>query len=590
MVFHNTGLACRADCFIFSLYTILVMSHIDWIILILTLCITVGYGIYKSKGQTGSQSYVLAGKNASWVSILIGIMATQASAVTFISGPGQSYGDGMRFLQYYFGLPLAMIVISAFFVPYFQKQKVLTAYEYLDKRFDKKTRYLSSILFLISRGISTGLSIVAPSIILNSLFHWDIYACIFIIGGVLISYTFMGGAQSILHTQRLQFSIIIGSMIVAGVMIVMKLPEGIGFSDALYLAGKSNKLNVISTEVDFNSRYNLLSGLIGGFFLALSYFGTDQSQVGRYLTGKGIKESRLGLLFNGIVKIPMQFGILLIGALLFSFYMLMGTPIFFNEKAVEELSLTKQTELNNILVTHEILSNDNINLAKRLSVERDILNAEKEEAYLQRLSDNLASMKSQKDTFKTLIKSENIGVKSEDMDYVFLHFVRNYMPIGLVGLIIAIIFLASWGSISPALNSLAVATYFDLHKSIEKSTNNDKKDLFWARAYTLIWGAICILMACLSLNMGSSLIESVNILGSLFYGPMLGIFLVAFFFKYIKGTAVFWSTLIAETVVFYAYFSEWVSFLWLNVIGAIALIISAHIIQLIIKNKTTATA
>jgi len=555
------------------------MSQLDWIILCCTLVITVLYGIYKSKGQNGSNSYVLAGKNASWITILIGIMATQASAVTFISGPGQSYQDGMRFLQYYFGLPIAMVVISAVFVPYFQKQKVLTAYEYLDKRFDKKTRYISSILFLISRGISTGFSIVAPSIILNSLFQWDIYLCIFIIGGVLITYTFLGGAQSILHTQRLQFSIIIGSMILAGIMIVYKLPDGISFSDALYLAGQSDKLNVISTEVNFDSRYNLLSGIVGGFFLALSYFGTDQSQVGRYLSGKGIKESRLGLLFNGMVKIPMQFGILLIGALLFSFYMLWGTPIFFNDQALEKINSTENTKLQSILVTHQTISNNNKEIAKKLSVEREHISDEKRFYYLHQLKSNLNALEEQKAAFKDIVEKENIGVQSEDVNYIFLHFVRHYMPIGLVGLILAVIFLASWGSISPALNSLAVATYFDLHKSMSHQEQNDEKDLLWSRIYTLIWGGVCIMMACLSLRMGSSLIESVNILGSLFYGPMLGIFLVGFFLKSIKGTAVFWSTLLAECIVFITYYNNWVSFLWLNVIGAFALILSAIIIQ-----------
>lgn len=555
------------------------MSHIDWIILAITLTLTIGYGIYKSRGQTGSESYVLAGKNASWISILIGIMATQASAVTFISGPGQSFNDGMRFLQYYFGLPIAMIVISAFFVPYFQKQKVLTAYEYLDKRFDKKTRYLSSVLFLISRGISTGFSIVAPAIILHSLFAWNIYLCIFLIGGILISYTFLGGAQSILHTQRLQFSIILGSMLLAGIMVVMKLPEGIDFSDALFIAGKSEKLNVITTEVDFDSKYNLLSGIIGGFFLALSYFGTDQSQVGRYLSGKNIKEARLGLLFNGIVKIPMQFGILLIGVLLFSYYMFIGTPIFYNEKAVEKLSEKNVPELNSLLVSHEFLSNQNKDLAKKISVERSLGSEEKVESYLLRLHENLNEMQGQKKAFQELIKKEDIGVQAEDVNYVFLHFVRNYMPIGLIGLILAVIFLASWGSISPALNSLAVATYFDLHKSISHQEKNDKKDIFWSRMYTLIWGALCIFMACLALEIGSSLIESVNILGSLFYGPMLGIFLVAFLMKKIQGTAVFWATLISEIVVFIVFWNKWVSFLWLNAIGALVVILIALLLQ-----------
>lgn len=555
------------------------MSHIDWIILAITLTLTIGYGIYKSRGQTGSESYVLAGKNASWISILIGIMATQASAVTFISGPGQSFNDGMRFLQYYFGLPIAMIVISAFFVPYFQKQKVLTAYEYLDKRFDKKTRYLSSVLFLISRGISTGFSIVAPAIILHSLFAWNIYLCIFLIGGILISYTFLGGAQSILHTQRLQFSIILGSMLLAGIMVVMKLPEGIDFSDALFIAGKSEKLNVITTEVDFDSKYNLLSGIIGGFFLALSYFGTDQSQVGRYLSGKNIKEARLGLLFNGIVKIPMQFGILLIGVLLFSYYMFIGTPIFYNEKAVEKLSEKNVPELNSLLVSHEFLSNQNKDLAKKISVERSLGSEEKVESYLLRLHENLNEMQGQKKAFQELIKKEDIGVQAEDVNYVFLHFVRNYMPIGLIGLILAVIFLASWGSISPALNSLAVATYFDLHKSISHQEQNVKKDIFWSRMYTLIWGALCIFMACLALEIGSSLIESVNILGSLFYGPMLGIFLVAFLMKKIQGTAVFWATLISEIVVFIVFWNKWVSFLWLNAIGALVVILIALLLQ-----------
>jgi solute:Na+ symporter, SSS family len=533
------------------------MSRIDWIILTITLCGIIIYGIYKSRTTKNLDGYFLSNRTLPWYLVLLSIMGTQASAITFLSAPGQAYTDGMRFVQYYFGLPLAMIVICIVFVPIFRNLKVYTAYEFLEERFDVKTRTFTSFLFQLSRGLSTGISIYAPSLILSSLLGWNIYWTNMIMGGLLIIYTVSGGARAVAHTQKLQLIIIITGMIIAGYMVVHLMPAGIGFHEALNIGGKSGKMNVITSGIttngfDWKDKYNIWSGIIGGFFLALSYFGTDQSQVGRYLTAKDNRESKIGLLINGLVKVPMQFLILMIGVLVFSFYHYNKAPIYFNDTQIEEAKLTiKKDSLENLEKQYAVVASDN--------------NIEKS-----------AIKKQYKDVLKRALPDEDVN----DTNYIFLRFVIDYLPKGLIGLLIAVIFLAAWGSIAAALNALASCTVVDIHKKFINKELTSKMDYRISKLYTLCWGLFCIAVAEFASNLGNSLIETVNILGSLFYGVILGIFLVAFWIKQIKGHAVFYSAIISELLVIAIYKADIISFLWLNVIGAVLVITTGAVFQI----------
>ncbi|HTM66859.1 MAG TPA: sodium:solute symporter [Flavipsychrobacter sp.] len=552
------------------------MSVLDWIVLIVTLVTIISYGVYKSRGQHGAKTYLLADRKMPWYIVLLGVMATQASAITFISAPGQAYTDGMRFVQYYFGLPIAMVVICITFIPIFQRLKVYTAYEFLENRFDRKTRLLTAFLFLLSRGLSTGISIYAPSIILSSIMGWNIYLTNIITGGLLIIYTFSGGAKAIAHTQKLQFLIILGAMTLAGYLVVANLPHGLGFKDALYVAGKSGKLNVITTNFDWNDRYNIWSGIIGGFFLALSYFGTDNSQVGRYLTAKDTTESRLGLLMNGLVKVPMQFAILLIGALLFAFYSFYQAPVNFNESAYNQLKLQMPKAVNGIeqkySALHESYQAQALELVQRkdesaTGLQKEMLSTQQQIGVL-------------RDSVQHMIMTHVSASDTNDTNYIFLYFVKTVLPKGLVGLLFAVIFLASWGSISAALNSLAASSLMDVQLLAHKVPPSEEKQLWLGRMHTLFWGVFCIAVAMFATRMGS-LIEAVNILGSLFYGTLLGIFLVAFYIKKVGGNSIFIAAIVAEIGVVIVYNLEIVSFLWLNVIGAALVILISLAINLI---------
>jgi SSS family solute:Na+ symporter len=567
------------------------MTTLDWVVMLLAMILILVIGIWKGRGQTGTQTYLLAGRQMPWHVVLLSIMATQASAITFLSGPGQAYSDGMRFVQYYFGLPLAMIVISMVFVPIFQKLNVVTAYEYLDQRFNKSTRLFTGILFLFSRGVSTGISVYAPAIILSTIFGWNIYITNILTGGLLIIYTFSGGAQAIAHTQKIQFSIILVAMAIAGFMVVYLLPEPYSLSDALYFAGKSGKLNVITANFDIKDKYNIISGVIGGFFLALSYFGTDQSQVGRYLSAKDTRESRLGLLLNGFVKIPMQFCILLIGALLFSFYALQQAPLFFNEAATQKMSIHYPKEYDSINNTfNEIQQQHKANAISLLNLrhqtQEKINNDAEEQRLIKELQVQQEALKDQKKAFSTKVKEHKntIAESENDTNYVFLHFVRHYLPPGLVGLLFAIVILASWGSISAAINSLASSTLIDFHMVFSKQTLSDKQQLWYGRLYTLIWGIFSIAVAMFATKL-NSLIEAVNELGSLFYGAILGIFLTAFFMKKVQGKAVLIAALFTEITVIVIYCLDIVGFLWLNVIGTLLLMLLAGLFQQILPQK-----
>lgn len=558
------------------------MSYIDWFVLIVTLIAVIAFGIYKSTHEKNLDSYFKSNNSMSWFLILLSIMGTQASAITFLSAPGQAYTDGMRFVQYYFGLPFAMIVLCITFVPIFHKLKVYTAYEFLEHRFDLRTRALTSILFLVSRGLSTGISIYAPSIILSSLLGWNIYLTNLIMGGLLIIYTLTGGAKAVAYTQMQQLFIVFTGMFLAGYMVVKLMPEGIGFTEAIDVAARMGKMNTIVTHIDvtdsawWKDKYNVWSGLIGGFFLALSYFGTDQSQVGRYLTAKNIRESRMSLLMNGLVKVPMQYLILLVGALVFTFYLFYSAPVLFNEKLQSYFSESewqyvrmKQDSLNNA----SALLTSQLTLALKSGNESDIALAESNLKSVTTAKENLRS-----DT-KKRIRDADRTADVNDTNYIFLHFVLHHLPKGLIGLLIAVIFLSAWGSIAAALNSLSSSTVIDLYKRVWVKTQTETHYYRVSKWVTLFWGIFCIATAMFASQLGS-LIEAVNILGSLFYGTMLGIFVVAFYMKWIGSSPVFYAAVLAEAGVIAIYRADIISFLWLNVIGCVLVMLLAALLQL----------
>jgi SSS family solute:Na+ symporter len=564
------------------------MSRLDWIVLAFTLTGIIAYGLYKSRTTKNLDGYFLSNRTMPWYLVLLSIMGTQASAVTFLSAPGQAYTDGMRFVQYYFGLPLAMVLLCITFVPIFHKLKVYTAYEYLENRFDVKTRTLTSFLFLLQRGVSTGISIYAPAIILSSLLGWNIYWTNVFMGGLLIIYTVSGGAKAVAYTQQLQMVIIFTGMFIAAYMVVHLLPAGIGFIDALKVGGKLGKLNVITSGIDKGSfnwtdRYNIWSGVIGGFFLQLSYFGTDQSQVGRYLTAKSLKESRIGLLMNGLVKVPMQFGILLIGVLVFAFYQFNNAPLFFNEVQVNKVANSSYKDsLRLMQIQYNLLSKEKTVTAARWVEEgKSNLDVKASEEKLKLLNRQTEKIRSD---FKNIIGKAEIGGDANDTNYIFLRFVIDNLPRGLVGLLIAVIFLAAWGSIAAALNSLASATVVDFHKKLVKKECTELVDYTTSRWYTFAWGIFSIFVAMFATNMGS-LIEAVNVLGSLFYGVILGVFLVAFYLKSVKGSAVFISAVIIELGIVLLFWKSSIGFLWLNAIGALGVVLVALLLQPFFNKK-----
>jgi Na+/proline symporter len=557
------------------------MNVLDWIVLVVTLVAIIAYGMYKSRTTRDLDGYLLANRKLPWYVILVSIMGTQASAITFISAPGQAYTDGMRFVQYYFGLPLAAIVICISFIPVFNRLKVYTAYEYLESRFDLKTRAVTSFLFLLQRGLSTGISVFAPSIILSLLFGWNIYVTILLIGGLLIIYTVAGGAKAVAHTQKIQFLIIIGAMLLAAFYIFKKLPKDIGLNDALSISGKLGKLNIITTGIkngqfDWGDRYNIFSGILGSFFFMLSYFGTDQTQVGRYLTGKNVTESRLGLLMNGIVKVPMQFFILMVGVLIFTFYQFNHAPAFFNNYELERLKTSEyKTEFS--ILEQEL----NVVEIEKKTALTQYQNHESEQA-LQKLQQSQTKTDNIRKKVKELVKKNN--GKDNDTNYIFLHFVLDHIPAGLVGLIIAAIFLASWGSIGAALNSLASITVVDVHKRLFAKKESDEKTYRYSKIYSLLWGLFCIAVAMYISNSDDSLIEAVNILGSLFYGTILGIYLVAFYAKKVTGNAVFVAAILSEAVVIFLFILNEsnvikLGWLWLSAVGALSVVAFGMVLQ-----------
>ncbi|SOD80752.1 sodium:solute symporter [Spirosoma fluviale] len=555
------------------------MSVLDWSVLVLALTGIIVYGLVRSRGSQSMDDYLLAGQSLPWYHVGLSVMATQASAVTFLSAPGQGFTDGMRFVQFYFGLPLAMVVLSITFVPIFHKLKIYTAYEYLESRFDSRVRTLTAGLFLLQRGLSTGLSIYAPAIILSTILGWNIYWTNLLMGGIVLVYTVTGGTKAISYTHLQQMAVVTFAMALAGFLTVKMLPEGVGFVDALHVAGEAGRMNLIDLKFDPNSRYNLWSGLIGGFFLQLSYFGTDQSQVGRYLTGESIGQSRLGLLMNGLLKVPMQFLILLVGVLVFVFYQYNPSPTFFNKQETDRLKQSQYASAYQLAeIKHQNLTTQRQKAVLDMQVALKTDNEAGQDAAGSVLRETDEALKKVKTDVTDLIKKNNPSADTNDVNYVFLRFVLDYLPHGLIGLLIAVIFSASMGSIASAYNSLASTTVVDIYKRLIKADSDDAHYLSVSRWATVGWGIFCIVVAQFANRLGS-MIEAVNILGSLFYGVILGVFVVAFYVKSIGGRATFWSAIVSEILVVISWYLDLTAFLWLNVIGCLLVVGIAWILQ-----------
>ncbi|WP_420601425.1 sodium:solute symporter [Flagellimonas sp.] len=555
------------------------MGTLDWIVLSSTLLFIVGFGVWKTRGSKNVTDYVMGGNDAKWWTIGLSVMATQASAITFLSTPGQAFHDGMGFVQFYFGLPLAMIFICLVFIPIYRKLKVFTAYEMLEGRFDLKTRSLTAILFLIQRGLAAGITIFAPSIILSAVLGWDLRTLNIIIGILVIIYTVSGGTKAVSVTQKQQMFIIMVGMFFAFFFILGSLPTGVSFGEALKIAGANNKLQILDFSFDTNNRYTFWSGITGGFFLALAYFGTDQSQVQRYLSGKSVRESQLGLIFNGIFKIPMQFFILLVGAMVFVFYQYNPSPLNFNPAATQAVMESEYVE------DYKALEQGHLELEQEKKMAQSSFSAAlalKEYNAIQQAKQDIIKInekeKANRDTAKTLIAQANDTVETNDKDYVFIHFILNNLPTGLIGLLLAVILSAAMSSTASELNALGTITALDLYKRNQKKEKDEKHYVMATKGFTLLWGIIAILIACVA-NLFDNLIQLVNIIGSIFYGNVLGIFLLAFFFKFVKGNAVFIAALVTQVIVIIGWYMDWMSYLWLNAFGCLLVIFLAMLIE-----------
>lgn len=541
------------------------MSWLDWTVLALTQLLIVVYGVWKSRQDRDMESY-LRSRTMSWFTVGLSIMATQASAITFLSAPGLAYEEGMRFVQFYFGLPIAMVILSAFAVPLYYRLNVYTAYEFLEKRFDIKTRTLAAVLFLTQRGLAAGFTIFAPSLILSSLLGWNIYYTNLVIGGIVIIYTVTGGTRAVARTQKTQMAIILAGMFLAAWYVVKGLPHEVGMGEALTLAGKLGRLETIDWTFDLNNRYTIWSGLLGGTFLMLSYFGTDQSQVQRYLGGQSIAQSRMGLLFNGLLKIPMQFAILFVGALVFAFYLFQAPPVFFNKVVAEE---TRQGEAGNQFIALEAEFDKAV--AERKEAALNLLQQPEDAAAVEALREKQSAVDDLRKEAKSLIKQGNASADTNDTNYIFLTYVFDFLPAGLVGLIISVIFSASMSSTSSELQALASTTVVDVYKRLVKPQATEDECYRFGRLAIVGWGLYAIVFAMFANRLGT-LIEAVNILGSLVYGTILGIFLVAFLFKQVGARAVFISALLSEALILGLFFFSDLPFLWYNVVGSVAVV------------------
>ena len=567
------------------------MQYLDWIVLSITLLSIVIYGAIKTKGSANVKDYILGNNETPWFTVGISVMATQASAITFLSTPGQAYHDGMGFVQFYFGLPIAMVVIAYTFIPIYHKLKVYTAYEYLEQRFDVKTRTLAALLFLIQRGLGTGITIYAPAIILSALLGWNLFFLNIMIGILVIIYTVTGGTKAVNVTQKQQMFVIFLGMIITFVIIMNQLPEKLDFDNVLKIAGANGKMNILDFSYNPNTKYTFWSGITGGFFLMLSYFGTDQSQVGRYLSGKSVKESQMGLIMNGILKVPMQFFILLTGVLVFVFFQFNSAPLHFNPTNVKNIEASQYKDDYKNLEDKLAVINEEKNVINQIYIEQ--LNFEYDNKALKKEMISLsAKEKELREEAKTLIKKSDDGAETNDKDYVFLYFILNHLPKGILGLLLAVIFSAAMSSSASGLNSLAATTTVDIYKR-KDATKSDKHYVYATQFFTLFWGLVAIGFACVS-SLFENLIQLVNIIGSIFYGTVLGIFLVGFYVQFVKGRAIFIAACISQSIIFLIYYfaihmqvneSDKLSYLWLNFIGAFITFFLSIIIQMVGKQK-----
>lgn len=566
------------------------MTAVDWIIMLGTLFGIVAYGVWKTRHVKSSQSYLLGDRDLHWWTIGLSVMATQASAITFLSTPGQGFDDGMRFAQFYFGLPVAMVILCVFFLPIYYRLKVYTAYEYLEGRFDLPTRTLTAILFLTQRGLAAGITIYAPAIILSAILGWTLNFTILFIGVIVTFYTVAGGTKAVSVTQKQQMVVILTGMFIAAIVLVWKLPQDVSFGDAVGIAGKLDKLNVVSFEFDLSTRYNFWSGMLGGVFLFMSYFGTDQSQVQRYLSGKSLAESRLGLLFNGIVKVPMQFLILFIGVMVFVFFQFQQPPIHYNRANLQKLENTEYTPL-----LEELQQQHDVLFVEREAAVREMMAAIRLEdpAALEQTRENVRQLQARdaeiREEVKSLIARQDPKAALLDKDYVFITFVTEYLPIGLVGLLLAVIFSAAMSSTSSELSALATTTVVDIYRRSWVKDKSDKHYLRASKLLTVFWGLVALTFAALA-SLFENLIQAVNIIGSLFYGTILGIFMVAFFMKKTGGRAVFISALLAEALVVTVYYLNTkgivsIEYLWLNLIGCVAVMLLSLVLDPFINRE-----
>ncbi|WP_179367704.1 sodium:solute symporter [Winogradskyella forsetii] len=599
------------------------LDWIDWTVLIATLATIVGYGTWKTRGQKNAEDYIKGGNTTPWWTIGLSVMATQASAITFLSTTGQAFSDGMGFVQFYFGIPIAMVIICLVFIPLYHRLKVYTAYEFLENRFDLKTRSLTAILFLIQRGLAAGITIFAPAIILSVVLGWNIVTLNIIIGVLVIIYTVSGGTKAVTVTQKQQMFVIFAGMVAALIIIINLIPEEVSFKDAIDIAGATGKMQVLDFSFDLENRYTVWTGLIGGTFLMLSYFGTDQSQVQRYLSGKSVKEMQMGLMFNGMLKVPMQFFILLVGVMVFVFYQFNPSPLNFIDKSTETVLASdygddyralqaRQAELfdlkNEVSLQLSKSEGDDKSSRKRLAalnileksyrlrskflikkaIDRDYATAyDKLQTEVNNLESNPES-EAYNEKFAELNALYNDAAKdtqTNDRDYMFIRFILNHLPVGLIGLLLAVILSASMSSTASEINALATITSMDLYGRNLKEDKGEDHMVKMTKWFTLGWGIVAIIIACFA-DLAENLIQLVNIIGSIFYGNVLGIFLLAFFFKYIKGNAVFTGALITQAIVVIGWWLEWMPYLWLNLFGCILVILIAHMLQPLLPKKT----
>ena len=565
------------------------MEVVDWIVLAFTLVSIVVYGMWKTRKAT-ADTYISGGNDSKWLTIGLSVMATQASAITFLSVPGQAYDDGMRFIQIYFGLPIALIIVSAVIIPIYYRLKVVTAYEYLESRFDLKTRMFTAALFLIQRGLAAGITIYAPAIILTSIIGIPLTPTIFIVGILVIIYTVSGGTKAVSITQKWQMTVIMAGMGVAFGILMKYIGEHVSFGEAVTLAGAMEKMNMVDLSLDFNERYTIWSGVTGGVFLALSYFGTDQSQVQRYLTGKSLTESRLGLMFNALLKIPMQFFILFVGIMMFVFYQFIMPPVHFNQPAIEALEGDQKIELNKLQEQHRVNFEekkstaihflDAHNSGDEIAAEQYKVNLNSLYQEQREISSEVKRVIASTDENKLISKTEK---ELKDTDYIFISFIIDYLPAGIVGLLIAVIFSAAMSSTAGELNALSATLTVDFYKRVVKKDGSSEHYRAATRWFVILFGGLAIGFAVFA-RLVENLIEAVNILGSIFYGPILGIFLVAFFMKFIRARAIFFAGLLTQTIVIISYAIHELGFLWYNAIGSVLVVVLAIILQQVLPN------